>query len=185
MERLNQYNNFVLPFSLIIFLGLVSFSSCLAAEFNKSKKKDLRFDDKLCYLPGSPAFGFGIAALMCLFTGQIIGNLFVCSKLSARDHRSGCDDKLKRPAIATIFLVFSWISFGVCAILLSAATSMSRSQSFGEGWLDGECYIVKSGVYIGSGILAVLTLGLTLGSDIATIRQKRVEEDMKVHAQIK
>ncbi|CAA2992730.1 Hypothetical predicted protein [Olea europaea subsp. europaea] len=182
MERLNQYNNFVLLFSLIITLGLVSFSLCLAAEFNKSK--DLRFDDELCYLPGSPAFGFGIAALICLFAGQLIGNLFVCTKFSARVHRSSCDDKLQRPIIATIFLVFSWISFGVCVILISTATSMSRSQSFGEGWLDGECYIVKSGVYIGSGILAVLALGLTLGSDIATTRQRRVEEDMKVHAQV-
>ncbi|CAA2978630.1 uncharacterized protein LOC111404284 [Olea europaea var. sylvestris] len=182
MERQNQFN-FVLFFSLIIALGLISFSFCLAAEFRKSEKKDLRFDEKLCYLHRSPAFGFGIAALIYLFAGQVIGNLFICRKFSRRDHRSGCDNKIKRPSIASILLVFSWITFGIAVILVSVATSMSRSQPFGEGWLDGECYIVKSGVYIGSGILAVLTLGLTLGSTIVIIRQKRVEEDRKVHAQ--
>ncbi|KAL2544463.1 hypothetical protein Fot_13696 [Forsythia ovata] len=158
MERVNQYN-FMLFFSLIIALGLVSFSLCLAAEFKKSKKKDLRFDGKLCYLPGSPAFGFGIAALICLFAGQVIGNLFICRKFSVRDdRRSGCDNKVKMPTISSIFLIFSWISFGVAVIPISAATSMSRSQPFGEGWLDG--------------------------SALETIRQRRVEEDRKVHAQI-
>ncbi|KAL2517328.1 Protein of unknown function (DUF1218) [Abeliophyllum distichum] len=144
--------------SLIIALGLVSFSLCLAAEFKKSNKKDLRFDGKLCYLPGNPAYGFGIAALICLFAGQVIGNLFICRKFSVRDDTSGCYNKVKRPTISSILLIFSWICFGVAVIPISAATSMSRSQPFGEGWLDG--------------------------SALVTIRQRGVEEDRKVHAQI-
>ncbi|KAM5551360.1 hypothetical protein ABKV19_026272 [Rosa sericea] len=31
----------------------------------------------------------------------------------------------------------------VAVTLISTPTSMSRKQSYGEGWLDGECYWVK------------------------------------------
>lgn len=65
-------------------------------------------------------------------------------------------------------------------ILLSAASSMNQSQAFGEGWLDGECYLVKDGVYIGSAILTLLALGSTLGSGIIAVRRKEAEENTRV-----
>lgn len=61
-------------------------------------------------------------------------------------------------------------------ILISAATSMSRSQAFGEGWLDGECYLVKDGVYVGSAILALVALASTLGSSALPRSRKKTQE---------
>lgn len=66
------------------------------------------------------------------------------------------------------------MSFGVAAILIGAATSMSRRQPLGEGWLDGECYIVKNGVYFGSAILVIITLALTIASAILTRRSNLI-----------
>lgn len=62
------------------------------------------------------------------------------------------------------------------AILIGAATSMSQSQQFGDGWLDGECYIVKDGVYIGSAILILITLSSTISSAIMTMRKGQGEQ---------
>ncbi|KAI3453915.1 hypothetical protein Pfo_010578 [Paulownia fortunei] len=182
MKSLNQYS-FILFLSAIIASGLVSFALCLAAEFKKPKKNDLRLDGNMCYLPGSSAFGLGIAALTCLSIAQVIGNLFICRKFHSREHSRGC--KFRKPSVSCILLVFSWISFGLAVILISAATSMSRSQPFGEGWLDGECYVVKDGVYVGSAVLGLLALGSTLGSGAITmIRRRQSEENRKVHAQV-
>lgn len=73
----------------------------------------------------------------------------------------------------------------ISAILVSAATSMSQSQAFGDGWLDGECYIVKDGVYIASGILALFAVGTTLLSSITTSKNTQVDHvTPKIHAQV-
>ncbi|KAG6389638.1 hypothetical protein SASPL_151110 [Salvia splendens] len=124
MQVLNRYT-----FSSI---ALVSFVLCLAAELKKTKKDDLVFNGKLCYLPTSS------------------------------------------------------IAFGVAVVLLSAASSMNQSQAFGEGWLDGECYLVKDGVYIGSAILTLLALGSALGSGIIAVRKNEAEETQGslVHAKV-
>lgn len=55
------------------------------------------------------------------------------------------------------------LSFGLAAILLGTASGMSNRQAYGRGWLDGDCYLVKDGVYIGSAILAVSTVIFILG----------------------
>ncbi|KAK9283313.1 hypothetical protein L1049_011552 [Liquidambar formosana] len=99
-----------LIFSMVVSLGLVSFASCIAAEFKRTKREDLKLDGKLCYLPGSPAFGFGIAALICLFVAQIIGNLVVLvfTKFCAGDREkrsSSC--RCRKPSIATALLMIS------------------------------------------------------------------------------
>lgn len=70
--------------------------------------------------------------------------------------------------------------------LLSAATSMSRDQPYGQGWLDGQCYLVKQGIYIGSGILVLIAIGSTLGLIIiTTMRKTQVDEGSKVKEQSK
>ncbi|XP_027182602.1 uncharacterized protein LOC113780989 [Coffea eugenioides] len=182
MERHHCSYAVILLLSLIIILGLISFSLCFAAEFKRSKKEDLRFNGKLCYLAGSQGFDLGVAALVFLFIAQIIGNLLVCCKFRSRSHERGC--KTKQPKIVIISLVLSWISFGVTVILLGAAASMSKSQPYGEGWLDGECYVVKDGIFLGSAILILITLGTTISSIIITIRRRQAEkEGRKVHAQ--
>ncbi|KAK1563206.1 hypothetical protein Q3G72_024024 [Acer saccharum] len=184
MEQIKHRRyGFMFIFSVIISLGLVSFVSCIVAETKKPKRKDLKVDGKLCYLPGNEAYGFGIAALICLSVAQIIGNLLICRNLCcSREKRNSY--KCKKPIAVTTLLVFSWISFGVAVILIGAATSMSRRQTYGRGWLDRECYLVKDGVFFGSGVLALVTIGSNLGSAIISLKKTQVEQGRKVHAQI-
>lgn len=73
--------------------------------------------------------------------------------------------------------------FGVAAILITTATSMSRRQPYGQGWLDRECYLVKDGVFIGSGGLALVSLGSTLVAAFLTRRKSYVEQGRRIHAQ--
>ncbi|KAL1804243.1 hypothetical protein ACET3Z_032890 [Daucus carota] len=172
--------------TLVILIALLSCALCIAAEFKKSKKKEIKLDGKFCYIPKSESYGLGIAALVCLFAAQIMSNLFVSRKLWFGRNRS-CSSSSSEPrfsGISILLLSVSWISFVICAILVSAATSMSQSQAFGEGWLDGECYIVKDGVYIGSGILALFAVGTTLLSSIITSKNTQVDHvTPKIHAQ--
>ncbi|XP_055812391.1 protein MODIFYING WALL LIGNIN-1-like [Solanum dulcamara] len=177
--------------SIFIALGLTSSSLCIAAEFKKSKKKDLRVDGKYCYIPGSSAFGLGIAALTCLFIAQFIGNLLIiCSrKFFSREkiEKMSCNkvEKKKHILVGQLFLTLSWMSFGIALILLGTATNMSKTQHFGEGWLNGECYLVKDGVYIGSSILVLVTLSSILGSLILKLRKRnQVEQDTNVPRQL-
>ncbi|XP_015950620.1 protein MODIFYING WALL LIGNIN-1-like isoform X2 [Arachis duranensis] len=123
-----------------------------------SKEDDLRWNGKLCYLPTSPSFGLGIAALVTLFIAHIIGNTMM--------FKSSCSSKI--PALAKILWFISWLSFGIAVILLIAATSMSRRQVYGMGWLNGECYLVKGGTYAGSAILVLLTIGSINASAFST-----------------
>ncbi|CAN1139303.1 hypothetical protein LINPERHAP2_LOCUS11184, partial [Linum perenne] len=52
--------------AVVISLTLVSFASSIIAETKKLKKKDVKLQNELCDLPQSHAFGFGVAALVCL-----------------------------------------------------------------------------------------------------------------------
>ncbi|KAL4383830.1 hypothetical protein GQ457_15G007710 [Hibiscus cannabinus] len=167
----------VLIFLVIASLGLVSFALCLVAEAKRAKAEDLKFDGQLCQLPASHSFGFVVAALICLSTAQIMGNAVVCVPRSKGKVRNR---KAKEP---TLFLTaFSWASFGVAVILMSVATSMSRGQPYGEGWLDGECFIVKGGVYISCGVLSLLAVLSLLGAAAITITTNPVDQGLKVHA---
>lgn len=181
MEKHNY--GWALIVSFIIILGSISFTLCFAAEFKKSKKRDLRLDGRFCYLPESEAFGLGIAALVLLFIAQISGNLLICKELYTKSERQrNCE--AKRPIIVIISLILSWISFGAAFVLIGAGTSMNRRQEFGEGWLDGECYLVKDGVYIGSSILVLFTLvSIVSSAIISSGRRKQDEQGTKVHAQ--
>ncbi|KAL1556926.1 protein MODIFYING WALL LIGNIN-1-like [Salvia divinorum] len=178
MNSLNNYS-FILFCSATIATALISSALCFAAEIKKSKKNDLRFNGKLCHLPQSPVFGLGIAALISLTLSQIIGSFFICRKLRSSHNKSA----VKRLSYSCILMVFSWVSFAVAAMLIGGATSMSRSQPFGEGWLDGDCYLVKDGVYVGSALFGLAALGSTLGSAAIEMTRRQAEEDTKVHAQ--
>ncbi|KAL5550094.1 hypothetical protein UlMin_000270 [Ulmus minor] len=165
----NHQYRFILILCIVTSLGVFSFVSCIAAEINRAKIKDLKFDGRLCYLPGSQAFGFGIAALTCLCIAQIIGNLMVCRNFFSRETSSS---KATNPLILTFLMFISWVSFGIAVILLSGGTSMSTRQTYGKGWLEGECYLVKDGVFIGSGCLVLLTIVSTLGSALTSKRNE-------------
>ncbi|XP_048230860.1 protein MODIFYING WALL LIGNIN-1-like isoform X2 [Ricinus communis] len=128
------------------------------------------------------ALGFGIAALACLIVAQTIGNVVICCNLCLRKDGDTC--KARKAKTATAFLVLSWVSFGAAAILLSTATSMGREQEYGKGWLDQECYLVKDGVYFGSGFLVLLSIAATLVSVLFSIRKTQGEQGRKIHAQV-
>lgn len=69
---------------------------------------------RLCHLPESQAFGFGVAALICLFAAQMVGNLIVCTYFCSRERKkkSGSDfsisSKAKTPTIWMALACISW-----------------------------------------------------------------------------
>ncbi|XP_042374535.1 protein MODIFYING WALL LIGNIN-1-like [Zingiber officinale] len=143
----------------VVVLGLVSSSCCIAAEFSKVKVEDMKLDGNLCSLPRSCAFGLGIAALVCLSTSQIIGTTM------ARSIRR----KAAGGRIASVSLLLpSWAVYGVSSVLLATASSMNGGQRYGTGWMNGDCYIVRDGVYACSAALAVFVMLLTLALGFAT-----------------
>ncbi|MED6209163.1 hypothetical protein PIB30_052079 [Stylosanthes scabra] len=155
--------SFLIPFSSSLFIQNKFVLAINPHHGNSySKEDDLRWNGKLCYLPTSPSFGLGIAALVSLFIGQIIGNAIM--------FKSSCSSSSKIPALAKILCLISWLSFGIAVILLIAATSMSRRQVYGVGWLNGECYLVKGGTYAGSAILLLLTIVSINASAFLTIK---------------
>ncbi|MFS8002724.1 putative modifying wall lignin-1/2 [Helianthus anomalus] len=191
--------------TIFISLAIASFAFCVICELKKSKvcsyqscmlhthmlilrafnlgvrgyftilqKKELRIDGELCYLPQSQAFGYGIAALMCSSVAQIAGTgLFIYCRRST-------DFKSSKTSFASILLLLSWASFSIMIISTGTATSMNLRQAVGEGWVDGVCYLVKNGVYIGSGALVLIAMSSTLMSCYLMINKSRA-----VHAQVK
>lgn len=75
------------------------------------------------------------------------------------------------------------VGFGIAVILLIAATSMSKRQAYGEGWLKGECYLVKKGTYAGLAILILVTVGSLIGSGLLTMKTNKADQGHKIHAQ--
>ncbi|ERM94772.1 uncharacterized protein LOC18422679 [Amborella trichopoda] len=146
--------------SVVSFLGLIAIAACLAAEFRKNKVKDLKLDVNLCFLPESPVFGLGIAASICLSLIQIIVGSIIAFKCCSK--RMEFDAKSQKLCFTVALFLLSWVSYAFGVVLLSVGTSMSRQQEYGKGWLDGECYIVKDGVFAGAASLAFVTLTANL-----------------------
>ncbi|RDX72991.1 hypothetical protein CR513_47458 [Mucuna pruriens] len=173
---------FMLIFFIIfpLSLGLVSFTLCIGSEIKRNKKEDLRWNGKSCHLPSSPAFGLGIASLVCLALAQCVGNSILFKNYCSGGKRNA---QYKIPVVARILLLISWLSFGIAIILLIATTSMNKRQPYGEGWLNGECYLVKRGTYAGSAILILVTIGSLIGSALLTMKSNQAEQGHKIHAQ--
>ncbi|KAJ6799550.1 uncharacterized protein M6B38_207140 [Iris pallida] len=155
----------------LILLGLISFSCCVAAESRRVKDKDMRADGNLCSLPRRPAFGLGVIALVCLSVAQIVG-----TTSAATTGLRGKTNPTRNQAVPVTLLLLSWISFALAAVLLGTASSMNNRQPYGRGWMDGKCYVVKNGVFVGAAVLAVMTVGLIIGFTFATRRTIADEE---------
>ncbi|XAR69219.1 hypothetical protein NMG60_11000725 [Bertholletia excelsa] len=167
-------SGFLLMLYIVVAIGVASFVLCIASELKRTKRKDLKMDGKLCYLPESRAFGYGAAALICLFLAQIVGSVILCRSVC-----SGEDRSCRRTAGSSFLLFLSWIMFGITVILISVATSMNTRQPYGEGWLDGECYLVKDGVFAGSAVLVVATVSSTVASAIMARKKSQLISDQK------
>ncbi|CAN7030927.1 hypothetical protein IGI04_030558 [Brassica rapa subsp. trilocularis] len=150
-------------FIFIVFLGLFAFFLCLASEFQKAKGKDLKWDGESCYLPESHAFKFGTAALVCVSVAQIIGNVVICRGF-LKTH------KTETTPFCLFLLLFSWVNFAVAVMLTTVGASMNREQIYGKGWLNGECYLVKDGLFASSGVLCVSALGAVLGAFASNVK---------------
>ncbi|CAL1386679.1 unnamed protein product [Linum trigynum] len=186
-------------FAIVISLAILSFVSCVIAEIKKVKRKDVKLQNELCYLPESHAFGFGIAAIVSLVVAHTLTNLLICSNffpsLCSSSRKKPTSPPLppstsvssssasKKPSVpALLLLLFSWASFGLAVVLLGGATSMSATQPFEKGWLDGKCYAVKDGIYAGSGVLTLVSNAAALGSAAVTVRKAQAEQGRRVHA---
>ncbi|CAN1779622.1 Protein MODIFYING WALL LIGNIN-1, partial [Linum perenne] len=91
--------------AVIISLTLVSFASSIIAETKKLKKKDVKLQNELCDLPQSHAFGFGVAALVCLVIAHTVSTLVIRISFSS----SSTDKNNKKPTIpAVLLLLLSW-----------------------------------------------------------------------------
>ncbi|XXG43983.1 hypothetical protein AAC387_Pa01g3892 [Persea americana] len=137
----------------VLFFSLIAVLACVAAEFKRTKVEDVKLDSKLCRLPGSPSFGLGIVASICLLVTQIIGSSAFSCQFCSRQKEFGIHAKRKTTAIA--FFLLSWITFGFAVLLAGVGASMNKRQYYGDGWLNGECYVVRKGVFIGSAALGV------------------------------
>ncbi|CAA6667103.1 unnamed protein product [Spirodela intermedia] len=156
--------------AIFAVLGLVAFSCCIAAEFNKAQVKDMKVDGTLCTLPRKPAFVLGLAALVSLSIAQILATSLAVAKRLRRS-----EDTQSAASAAVALLALSWVSFGLASVLLGTGTSMNKGQMYGRGWLDGRCYVVRSGVYISSAALAALSVALLIGfvSPACGLRRRR------------
>lgn len=55
-------------------------------------------------------------------------------------------------------------------MMIIVGASMNREQKYGKGWLNGECYLVKDGLFASSGVLCVSALGAVLGAFASNVK---------------
>lgn len=60
------------------------------------------------------------------------------------------------------------VCFALAVILLATAASMNSGQRYGRGWMDGDCYVARNGVFGGAAALVVVTALLILGLTFVT-----------------
>uniref|UniRef100_A0A0E0K436 Uncharacterized protein n=1 Tax=Oryza punctata TaxID=4537 RepID=A0A0E0K436_ORYPU len=149
---------------IVVLLCATAFSCSLAAEFRKVKEKDMKLDGSLCSLPKSSAFELGVAAIAFLSVAQLVGTTAAATTMCAASKRSkSSSSTARRRAASVAILVLSWVSFALAVVLLATAASMNNGQRYGRGWMDGDCYVARNGVFGGAAALVVVTAFLILG----------------------
>ncbi|KAJ4811466.1 hypothetical protein LUZ62_024032 [Rhynchospora pubera] len=145
--------------TIIVVFSTAAFSCGLTAEFNKVKVKDMKVDGSLCSLPRTPAFGLGIAAVVCMTVAQMVGTVVGGARLCAMDSKFS----ICKNWIALTYLVSSWLCYGLAAVMLGTGANMNSGQPYRKGWMDGDCYLVKSGIFGTASSIAILASILILG----------------------
>lgn len=154
---------------IVLLLSATAFSCSLAAEFRKVKDKDMKLDGSLCSLPKSSAFELGVAAIAFLTVAQLVGTTAAATTMCAASSSKINKSAATRGRIASVaLLVLSWVCFALAVILLATAASMNNGQRYGRGWMDGDCYVAKTGVFGGAAALVVVTALLVVGLTVAT-----------------
>ncbi|KAL6911334.1 hypothetical protein ACP4OV_000139 [Aristida adscensionis] len=164
---------------IVALLGATAFFCSLAAEFRKVKEKDMKLDGSLCSLPRSAAFELGVAAVAFLFVAQLVGTTAAAATVCAAKPKKS--SAARGPVAFVALLVLSCVdcdaddamgacrvTFAVAAILLATAASMNRGQRYGRGWMDGDCYVARTGVFAGAAALVAVTALLVLALTFAT-----------------
>ena len=81
--------------------------------------------------------------------------------------RNSCDrSELNR--VGPALLLGRRLSFAVAVILLATAASMNHGQRYGRGWMDGDCYVARNGVFGAAAALVVVTALTTIGLAFTT-----------------
>ncbi|XP_072983623.1 protein MODIFYING WALL LIGNIN-1-like [Typha latifolia] len=158
MERFGHWR-----VAMVLLLTMVAFSCSLAAEFKKLKAKDMKLDGSLCSLPKSSAFGLGMAAIICLSLAQVVGTSAAALGSLRSANKSNNNNNNTTRIVSIVLLVLSWVTFALAVILLATASSMNIGQYYGKGWMDGECYIVRNGVFAGAAALVIVTVVFIFG----------------------
>lgn len=153
---------------IVVLLSATAFSCSLAAEFRKVKDKDMKLDGSLCSLPKSSAFELGVAAIAFLTVAQLVGTTAAATTMCASNSKPGKSAVTRGRVASLALLVLSWVCFALAVILLATAASMNNGQRYGRGWMDGDCYVAKNGVFGGAAALVVVTALLILGLTFAT-----------------
>lgn len=170
----------------------------------------MKLDRKYCHVPESPAYILGVLACICLLALQIVGNVVIAisyfsqtNKTFGRGHRISftlvvlswyviipilkiCFGMNSNMVSEKLFWLSCRITFGSAITLMGLATSMNGLQSYGKGWLDGECYIVKDGVYIGVAGLIFTTVTFLLGSILVLSRlsRQKIEKEAETYGAV-
>ncbi|CAN6253627.1 unnamed protein product [Urochloa humidicola] len=150
---------------IVALLSATAFSCSVAAEFRKVKEKDMKLDGSLCSLPRSSAFELGVSAIAFLFVAQLVGTTAAVTTYAAKPKKTAA---ARGGGAFVAPLVLSWLSFAVAVVLLATAASMNHGQRYGRGWMDGDCYVARNGVFGGAALLVAVTALITLGLTFAT-----------------
>ncbi|XP_078152343.1 protein VASCULATURE COMPLEXITY AND CONNECTIVITY-like isoform X2 [Carex rostrata] len=167
--------------AIVGFLGILSAALAVAGEATKVTNKLLFFHQHIsrvhslqryhlqlkdvkvtdfgqCMYPRSPALVLGFVAALSLLVAQIIINAVagcLCCKTRPPSSNS-------RWTNALICFILSWVTFVMAFLLLLGAAALN-DRRYDENISYGNyCLVVKSGVFVGAGILSLTTVTLGL-----------------------
>ncbi|KAJ7570609.1 hypothetical protein O6H91_01G128000 [Diphasiastrum complanatum] len=130
---------------------------------------EVKFLDGICFYPKSPALELGLtAATFLLFTQLVInvaGGCMCCAKGSTSNSAK---------SVAILALILSWITFFNGFMLLLAGATLNSEHQADYHRADGECFIVKPGIFAGGALLTLTTaaVGIIYYLAISTVKNE-------------
>ncbi|XP_074584537.1 protein MODIFYING WALL LIGNIN-1-like [Curcuma longa] len=140
------------------FLGLLSVALAFAAEATRIKASDVEETGQYrCTYPKSPALALGLLSSLALIVAQVIINTVAgCICCTKHPRPSGTNWM-----VALICFIASWVSFVIAFLLLLTGAALSDRRTLERRYFDdGECYVVKSGVFAGGALSSFTSVAL-------------------------